>query len=169
MIPRHGSHQASVQQAALHLIDVKTNSVVPAPKGAIYIAISYVWGGAQLLAKFPQVVIDSMLLVEELGYCHLWVDQYVRKQDGVLGARSSRADTQGGARHKCINQEKHRGKTREDRQHVPCTRERRCNADSCLGKRFGLRSSRCKHTVVALTAAYCFTPKLPSETSMFCA
>ena len=44
MIPRHGSHQASVQQAALHLIDVKTNSVVPAPKGAIYVAILYVWG-----------------------------------------------------------------------------------------------------------------------------
>ncbi|KAK4223244.1 hypothetical protein QBC38DRAFT_488031 [Podospora fimiseda] len=54
------STPSSDQPAILRLIDIAdSNKVVPAPETVKYVALSYVWGGAQT-GSFPQVVIDSI-------------------------------------------------------------------------------------------------------------
>ena len=87
------------RQHGLRLIDVKTNSLVDAPDGGEYVALSYVWGHSSSLlllehtrhdlyspgglAKFkiPQTIADAIRVVKKLGLRYLWVDAICIQQD----------------------------------------------------------------------------------------
>lgn len=56
--------------------------VISAPADCKYAALSYVWGNIENLGpddgkKFPQVVMDSIKVVQELDCDYLWVDRHV--------------------------------------------------------------------------------------------
>lgn len=85
-----GNHQdcckaASESVSHLKVIDVSTRTVIEAPRGCDYIALSYVWGqwvassdDDDDLASAPPVIDDAIVVTEALGYEFLWVDKYVR-------------------------------------------------------------------------------------------
>ena len=89
----------------LWLIDVVNQCLVPAPQGAAYVALSYVWGKKATsscttrsnLSLFqqekglcedkdtlPRVITDAIELVRSLGISFLWVDRFcIVQDDGV--------------------------------------------------------------------------------------
>lgn len=69
----------------LKMIDCSSGKVVPAPKECQYVALSYVWGDSHSkpqryssIYRYPQTIIDSIHVTNEMGYQYLWVDKYVR-------------------------------------------------------------------------------------------
>ncbi|ORY05300.1 hypothetical protein BCR34DRAFT_590959 [Clohesyomyces aquaticus] len=72
----------------LRYIDCKTREIVPAPEGASYVALSYVWGRSRpynpescgkygsLPEILPAVIHDAIEVTLRLGFRHLWVDKY---------------------------------------------------------------------------------------------
>ena len=69
----------------LRVIDCVDNTVVVAPIGCTFVALSYVWGGlsadSYVLGSqiaFPSTIEDAVRSTRELGYQYLWVDRYVR-------------------------------------------------------------------------------------------
>jgi hypothetical protein len=71
----------------LRVIDCHQRSVVRAPEGCHYVALSYVWGKHRSLplqeesylpAGIPATIEDGITATRLLGYQYLWVDQYVR-------------------------------------------------------------------------------------------
>jgi len=78
--------ETSLQLLNLRVIDCIDNTVVVAPKGCSFVALSYVWG--ELFADsytfgshiaFPPTIEDAVRSTRELGYQYLWVDRYVRQ------------------------------------------------------------------------------------------
>ncbi|KUJ08268.1 HET-domain-containing protein, partial [Mollisia scopiformis] len=79
----------------LKLIDCSLNSpaVVPAPRAAKYIALSYVWGSPKKLpdvqtadlspddSKFSKTIRDAITATQQLGVQYLWVDKHCINQD----------------------------------------------------------------------------------------
>ncbi|XXG96298.1 hypothetical protein Hte_002579 [Hypoxylon texense] len=69
-----------IEVRELHVIDVKTNEVHPAPPGCEYTALSYVWGDDSTCQSpqegFSPVVQDAVTVTKALGYQYLWVDRY---------------------------------------------------------------------------------------------
>lgn len=84
------------------LIDVRDECIVPAPKDARYIALSYVWGEKSApvcntnktvevfrrvkglstdSGMLPQVIVDTIELLRALGERYLWVDRFCIGQD----------------------------------------------------------------------------------------
>lgn len=69
----------------LRVIDCKRRVVVLAPQHCLYVALSYVWGGAavpregsaSLTTTIPPTIEDSIQITQELGYKYLWIDRYV--------------------------------------------------------------------------------------------
>jgi hypothetical protein len=101
----------------MRLIDVKTRSIVPAQKGAQYVALSYVWGHREvakplMLSKntrdrltgpgglsdshfyIPKVVHDAMVITSELGFDFLWIDALciVQDDDEDIGRQIGKMD-----------------------------------------------------------------------------
>lgn len=83
--------RAGGKVAGLHLIDYDSLKVVPAPKQAPYVALSYVWGrspSAKLvlrldgtttiggISSLPVTVADAVRVTTKLGFRYLWVDLY---------------------------------------------------------------------------------------------
>lgn len=80
---------------AMRLIDCQNRTVIDARgieqvKPLLYVALSYVWGGAFhppmqsgacLPVVLPQVIEDAIQVTLETGYRYLWVDQYCIDQD----------------------------------------------------------------------------------------
>ncbi|CAN9361439.1 unnamed protein product [Alternaria alternata] len=70
----------------LKVIDCTTGNVIEAPEDEafLYVALSYVWGGAQSSGthhgKFPGTICDAITVTVQLGYRYLWVDQYCINQ-----------------------------------------------------------------------------------------
>ncbi|CAN9392493.1 unnamed protein product [Alternaria alternata] len=70
----------------LKVIDCTTGNVIDAPEDEAfhYVALSYVWGGAQSSGtyhgKFPGTICDAITVTVQLGYRYLWVDQYCINQ-----------------------------------------------------------------------------------------
>lgn len=68
----------------LRVLDCRTRSVLPAPPGCEYVALSYVWGSPEenppVLERtyFPAVIEDSIQVTLALGHQYLWVDRLVR-------------------------------------------------------------------------------------------
>jgi hypothetical protein len=71
--------QAELRQ--LRMIDCERNTVVAAPVGCLYVALSYVWGkqksASEGLFNPPKTIAHSIHLTRMLGYQYLWVDRYV--------------------------------------------------------------------------------------------
>jgi hypothetical protein len=73
---------------ALRVIDCRTRTIVDAPHGCGYIALSYVWGAGTsrpipqyanvlpALEYLPKVIADSIDVTLKIGFQYLWVDQY---------------------------------------------------------------------------------------------
>jgi hypothetical protein len=97
--------QPSSWNGPLWLIDVQKGCLIPAPAGAVYVALSYVWGERadsastmrsnldlfrqenglyQNKGTIPRVVTDAITLLRELGQRFLWVDRYCIVQDDGL-------------------------------------------------------------------------------------
>lgn len=102
--------QDSLQQ--LRVIDCGSKTVVLAPVGCQYVALSYVWG--QLNDAFddlqdpPKTIADSFHITRLLGYKYLWIDRFVSWCH--LPVYSTILTT------KCINQNDHIDKHRQVRQ-----------------------------------------------------
>lgn len=75
----------------MRLIDCKTRTVVPAPEGASYAALSYVWGtpenepigrdcSEKLPDRLPNTISDAMLVTRKLKLRYLWIDRYCIRQ-----------------------------------------------------------------------------------------
>lgn len=66
----------------LRLIDCGSKTVVPAPVGCHYVALSYVWGqhndAFDDLQNPPKTIEDSIYIAQMLGYRYLWIDRFVR-------------------------------------------------------------------------------------------
>jgi len=85
------SHQScepetSPQLLNLRVIDCIDDTVVVAPIGCSFVALSYVWGGPSANSyvlgsqiAFPPTIEDAVSSTRELGYRYLWVDRYVRQ------------------------------------------------------------------------------------------
>ncbi|KAK0670959.1 heterokaryon incompatibility protein-domain-containing protein, partial [Cercophora samala] len=72
--------------ATLRVIDCHSRSVIAAPEGCRYVALSYVWGVSfslerSLREQFTTVVEDGIKAAVELGYDYLWVDKHCIDQD----------------------------------------------------------------------------------------
>lgn len=94
-ISQHGDAcniKPEVEVPGFRLIDCETHAVVALPVSTRYAALSYVWGApcadqeATLAASglpsvLPKVVEDAIIVVQALGYRHLWVDKYCVPQD----------------------------------------------------------------------------------------
>lgn len=66
----------------LRAIDCVTRSVIQAPEGCQYLALSYVWGdqghaAAVTRGRFTSVAEDSIMVTMNLGFRYLWVDRHV--------------------------------------------------------------------------------------------
>jgi hypothetical protein len=67
----------------LRVIDCDTRTVVDAPTGCDFVALSYVWGkacdiqGFDITKDLPLTVEHSMYVTAELGFKYLWIDRYV--------------------------------------------------------------------------------------------
>ena len=80
--------ESSTQLRNLRVIDCIDNTVVVAPIGCSFVALSYVWGGlsadSYVLGSriaFPPTIEDAVRTTRELGYEYLWVDRYVRQHE----------------------------------------------------------------------------------------
>ena len=78
--------ETSLQLLDLRVIDCVDNTVVVAPIGCSFVALSYVWGGlsadSYVLGSqiaFPPTIENAVRSARELGYQYLWVDRYVRR------------------------------------------------------------------------------------------
>ena len=75
-----GNVQDSLRQ--LRVIDCGSKTVVPAPMGCHYVALSYVWGqhndAFDDLQNPPKTIADSIYVTQMLGYQYLWIDRFVR-------------------------------------------------------------------------------------------
>jgi hypothetical protein len=84
-----GSTTGELQQ--LRVIDCHRNTVVSAPRGCRYVALSYVWGqhSSELdeLQKPPKTIAHSIYLTQRLGYNYLWIDRYVCRRCLLPAAR----------------------------------------------------------------------------------
>lgn len=75
----------------MKVIDCQSMTIVPAPNGCTYAALSYVWGGGRskdgdatikdrssklALKLLPRVVSDTVAVVSSLNLRYLWVDKY---------------------------------------------------------------------------------------------
>lgn len=78
----------------MELIDCYNLTVIPAPYGASYVALSYVWGRNatattrtnrhSLPTKLPASIADAITVTKALGYRYLWVDKFcIDQQDAV--------------------------------------------------------------------------------------
>jgi hypothetical protein len=85
-ISNHGDTCALQEnRIPLHLkvIDCKTRTVVDAPAGCNFVALSYVWGKAcadqepDITQDVPLTVEHSIYVTVELGFRYLWIDRYV--------------------------------------------------------------------------------------------
>jgi hypothetical protein len=88
----------------MRFINVKTQSIVTAPKSAKYVALSYVWGPKEVAKQLmllegtyerltspgglsdshsdiPKTIRDAMTITSKLGFDFLWVDALCIKQD----------------------------------------------------------------------------------------
>ncbi|KAG1903863.1 heterokaryon incompatibility protein-domain-containing protein [Suillus fuscotomentosus] len=84
----------------VRLVDVVSMTLVPAPSGCCYVALSYVWGtvsteyrtttnniaersapGGLNTAIFPETITDSILFTRQLGLRYLWIDALCIIQD----------------------------------------------------------------------------------------
>jgi hypothetical protein len=82
------------------LIDVRNNCIIESPADPLYLSLSYVWGASEhdiratlsniadlklpssLIHKhIPRTILDSMALVNRLGYQYMWVDRLCILQD----------------------------------------------------------------------------------------
>jgi hypothetical protein len=77
----------------LRVLDCFSRSVISAPKGCDFVALSYVWGDPgiyetmqflDLPVTLPRTIEDSIEATKMLGYQYLWVDRYVRFARTVL-------------------------------------------------------------------------------------
>ena len=79
---------------SFRVIDCLTQTVIQAPHGCQYVALSYVWGeshyadegtepGGPRLQTAPKVITDSVKVVKLLGFRYLWVDRYCIDQSDV--------------------------------------------------------------------------------------
>jgi hypothetical protein len=63
----------------LRMIDCERNTVVAAPVGCLYVALSYVWGkqksASEGLLNPPKTIARSIHFTQMLGYRYLWVDR----------------------------------------------------------------------------------------------
>ena len=65
------------------VIHCRSRNVIDAPENCPYVALSYVWGTAQLIrpenpfGRFPATIEDSIVVSLALGFEYLWVDRYV--------------------------------------------------------------------------------------------
>ena len=83
--------ETSLQLLDLRVIDCVDNTVVVAPIGCSFVALSYVWGGlsadSYVLGSriaFPPTIEDAVRTTRELGYEYLWVDRYVRRHEYTI-------------------------------------------------------------------------------------
>jgi len=83
--------ETSLQLLDLRVIDCVDNTVVVAPLGCSFVALSYVWGGlsadSYVLGSriaFPPTIEDAVRTTRELGYEYLWVDRYVRRHEYTI-------------------------------------------------------------------------------------
>jgi len=83
--------ESSIQLRNLRVIDCIDNTVVVAPRGCSFVALSYVWGGlfadSYVLGSpiaFPPTIEDAVRTTRELGYQYLWVDRYVRRHKYLI-------------------------------------------------------------------------------------
>lgn len=99
----HGSRTSKMHSHfPSYLIDVERGCLVVAPKHPCYVALSYVWGGAETSAcatmanlaalqkynglysgviSLPNLLRDAINLVKDLGLPYIWVDRIVIVQD----------------------------------------------------------------------------------------
>jgi hypothetical protein len=99
----HGSRTSQMHSPfPSYLIDVQRGCLVAAPRNPQYVALSYVWGGAETSAyatianlaalqehnglysgiiSLPSLIRDAINLVNDLGLTHLWVDRIAIVQD----------------------------------------------------------------------------------------
>jgi hypothetical protein len=99
----HGSGTSQMHSPfPSYLIDVQRGCLVAAPRNPQYVALSYVWGGAETAAcatianlaalqehnglysgiiSLPNLIRDAINLVNDLGLTHLWVDRIAIVQD----------------------------------------------------------------------------------------
>jgi len=67
----------------LKVIDVSSRTLIEAPTGCRYIALSYVWGKQEVqsleqdLQRPPQLIEDAISVTSSMGYQYLWIDRYV--------------------------------------------------------------------------------------------
>ncbi|KAF2427383.1 HET-domain-containing protein [Tothia fuscella] len=101
------TESSNTSRGPIWLIDVENECVVPAPSGARYIALSYVWGdhvepnipsliisttthnleklqkrGGLPSRNLPKTIAQVMRLASRLGVPYLWVDRFCIVQDG---------------------------------------------------------------------------------------
>lgn len=67
----------------LHVIDTSSRTVIEAPVGCQYVALSYVWGQQDAqspemdLQRPPPLIEDAISVTGYMGYQYLWIDRYV--------------------------------------------------------------------------------------------
>jgi hypothetical protein len=94
---RHNHHEMCKitnvsSPSSIKVIDCESLSVIPAPPGCSYVALSYVWGpndsevplkfgtGTSLPRLPPKVIRDAIALTRNLNWRYLWVDKYCINQ-----------------------------------------------------------------------------------------
>ncbi|KAG2160184.1 heterokaryon incompatibility protein-domain-containing protein [Suillus bovinus] len=99
-LSRIGEHDDRKLPGFVRVVDVVSMSVVPAPSGCRYIALSYIWGGIGAeywttknniakrgtpsglnAAKLPDTITDSILFVRQLSERYIWIDALCIIQD----------------------------------------------------------------------------------------
>uniref|UniRef100_A0A8H7NLU0 Heterokaryon incompatibility domain-containing protein n=1 Tax=Bionectria ochroleuca TaxID=29856 RepID=A0A8H7NLU0_BIOOC len=103
----HNECSSAVPQLQIQgfcLIDCHTRRLIPAAKGAKYVALSYVWGApeknthmevpelGEKLLQAPLVIEDAMDAVRELGHHYLWVDRFCILQSDSKSLRDHLAN-----------------------------------------------------------------------------
>ncbi|KAG1777345.1 heterokaryon incompatibility protein-domain-containing protein, partial [Suillus placidus] len=101
-LSRIGEHDNRTLPGFVRVVDVVLMSVVPAPSGCRYVALSYIWGGIGAeywttkdniaergtpgglnTAKLPDTITDSILFVRQLGERYVWIDALCIIQDNL--------------------------------------------------------------------------------------
>lgn len=94
---RHNHHEMCKSTnvsspSSIKVIDCESLSVIPAPPGCSYVALSYVWGPnhseerlkcgtrTSLPRSLPKVIRDAIALTRNLNWRYLWVDKYCINQ-----------------------------------------------------------------------------------------
>jgi hypothetical protein len=79
--------EAGLNLPGFLVIDCDTRNIVPAPKGCVYAALSYMWGPTasaalttefqcRLPAQAPATIEDALLCTRAIGLRYLWVNRY---------------------------------------------------------------------------------------------